>query len=168
VTTPPDTRTLPVRAAPFEAYIDRMELTRVACVGAVVRDDRGRLLLVRRGTEPAKGRWAVPGGRIEPGETAVEAVVRELVEETGLRVVVAGLAGNVERNGPGGVVYDIDDFHARLEPGVDPEKVQAGDDAAEAGWFTDTEVEELDRAGELVDGLLDTLRGWQVIPAQRG
>jgi 8-oxo-dGTP diphosphatase len=141
-----------------------MELTRVACVGAVVRDDRGRLLLVRRGTEPAKGRWSVPGGRIEPGETAVEAVVRELVEETGLRVVVTGLAGTVERTGPGGTIYDIDDFYARLEPGVDPEQVRAGDDAAEAGWFTFAEVEELD----CVDGLLDTLRGWQVIPAQRG
>jgi ADP-ribose pyrophosphatase YjhB (NUDIX family) len=141
-----------------------MELTRVACVGAVVRDDRGRLLLVRRGTEPAKGRWSVPGGRIEPGETAIEAVVRELVEETGLRVVVTGVAGNVERTGPGGVVYDIEDFHARLDAGVDPEQVRAGDDATEAGWFTDDEVEGLD----CVDGLLDTLRGWQVIPAQRG
>jgi 8-oxo-dGTP diphosphatase len=145
-----------------------MELTRVACVGAVVRDDRGRLLLVRRGTEPAKGRWSVPGGRIEPGETAAEAVVRELLEETGLCVVVTGLAGTVERTGPGGVVYDIDDFYARLGPGVDPGHVRAGDDAAEAGWFTSAEVEELDRGDGLVDGLLDTLRGWQVTPAQRG
>ena len=141
-----------------------MELTRVACVGAVVRDDRGRLLLVRRGTEPAKGRWSVPGGRIEPGESAVHAVVRELAEETGLRVIVTGRAGTVERTGPGGVVYEIEDFYARLEPGVDPERVRAGDDAAEAGWFTLPEVEGLD----CVDGLLDTLRGWQVIPTQRG
>jgi 8-oxo-dGTP diphosphatase len=140
-----------------------MELIRVACVGAVVRDERGRLLLVRRGTAPAKGLWSVPGGRIEPGETAVEAVVRELVEETGLRVVVTGLAGTVERTGPGGVVYEIDDFHARLEEGVDPEQVRAGDDAAEAGWFTVAEVEELD----CVDGLVDILRSWQVIPGQR-
>jgi 8-oxo-dGTP diphosphatase len=141
-----------------------MELTRVACVGAVVRDDRSRLLLVRRGTEPAKGRWSVPGGRIEPGETAVQAVVREVAEETGLRVIPTGRAGTVERMGPGGVVYDIEDFYARLEPGVEPERVRAGDDAAEAGWFTFAEVEELD----CVDGLLDTLRGWQVIPAPRG
>jgi ADP-ribose pyrophosphatase YjhB (NUDIX family) len=140
-----------------------MALTRVACVGAVVRDDRGRLLLVRRGTEPAKGRWSVPGGRIEPGETAVHAVVRELAEETGLRVIVTGRAGTVERTGPDGMVYEIEDFYARLEPGVDPERVRAGDDAAEAGWFTHSDVEELD----CVDGLLDTLRGWQVIPAQR-
>jgi ADP-ribose pyrophosphatase YjhB (NUDIX family) len=140
-----------------------MALTRVACVGAVVRDDRGRLLLVRRGTEPAKGFWSVPGGRVEPGETAVQAVVREVAEETGLRVVPTGRAGTVERTGPGGVVYDLEDFYARLEPDVDPARVRAGDDAAEAGWFTLDEVERLD----CVEGLLDTLRGWQVIPAQR-
>jgi 8-oxo-dGTP diphosphatase len=131
---------------------------RVACAGAVVRDD-GRLLLVRRGTEPQKGRWSVPGGRVEPGETAVEAVVREVAEETGLRVVPTGPAGTVERPGPGGVVYVIEDFHARLAPGVDPQDVRAGDDAAGAAWFTAEEVEHLD----CVDGLLDTLREWQVL-----
>jgi 8-oxo-dGTP diphosphatase len=128
-----------------------------------VRDDRGRLLLVRRGTEPAKGRWSVPGGRVEPGETAVQAVVREVAEETGLRVIATGRAGTVERTGPNGVVYEIEDFYARLEPGVDPGRVRAGDDADEAGWFTVAEVERLD----CVDGLLEALRGWHVIPAQR-
>jgi ADP-ribose pyrophosphatase YjhB (NUDIX family) len=129
----------------------------------LVRDGDGRLLLVRRGTEPQKGRWSVPGGRVEPGETATDAVVREVAEETGLRVVPTGLAGTVERAGPAGVVYVIEDYFARLEPGADPEQVRAGDDAAEAGWFAIPDVELLD----CVDGLLDALRGWDVIPDGR-
>jgi ADP-ribose pyrophosphatase YjhB (NUDIX family) len=53
------------------------------CVGAVVVLD-GALLLVQRAFAPGAGEWSVPGGRVELGETLVEAVVRELAEETGL------------------------------------------------------------------------------------
>ncbi|MHB1912084.1 MAG: NUDIX domain-containing protein, partial [Acidimicrobiales bacterium] len=56
------------------------------CVGAVVVDD-DRLLLIRRGHGPAAGEWSVPGGRVEAGETLAEAVVREVLEETGLEIV---------------------------------------------------------------------------------
>ncbi|MGI8799897.1 MAG: NUDIX hydrolase, partial [Pseudonocardia sp.] len=58
----------------------------VACVGAIVRDAAGRLLLVQRVNEPGAGRWSLPGGRVEPGETDQDAVVREVAEETGLQV----------------------------------------------------------------------------------
>jgi len=51
----------------------------VPCVGAVVFDDDGRLLLIRRGNPPAQGQWSLPGGRVEPGEQAVVAVLRELI-----------------------------------------------------------------------------------------
>ena len=57
----------------------------VVGVGAVVIRD-GRVLLIRRGKEPLRGRWLVPGGTVELGETLEEAVVREILEETGLEV----------------------------------------------------------------------------------
>jgi 8-oxo-dGTP diphosphatase len=65
------------------------------CVGAVVIDD-DRLLLIRRGHGPAAGNWSLPGGRVEFGETMVEALVREVQEETGLDVVVGDYIGHIE------------------------------------------------------------------------
>lgn len=53
----------------------------------------GKILLVRRAGAPAKGLWTLPGGRVEVGETLVEAVRREVLEETGLTIDVIGLAG---------------------------------------------------------------------------
>jgi mutator protein MutT len=52
--------------------------------GVVIRD--GRVLLIRRGKEPLRGRWLVPGGTVELGETLAQAIVREVREETGLEV----------------------------------------------------------------------------------
>jgi 8-oxo-dGTP diphosphatase len=139
--------------------VDRSGRRRVPCVGAIVRD-ADRLLLVRRGTEPGRGLWSVPGGRVEAGETAHDAVVRELAEETGLPVEPVEVAGIVERDGPGGVVYVIEDWFARVAPGTDPAGVRAGDDADEARWVPLTDVAAL----PLVDGLLEALRDWHVVP----
>ena len=66
-----------------------------------------RLLVVRRRNAPGAGQWSVPGGRVEPGEDDGTAVRREVLEETGLDVAVGVLLGTVQRDGPGGVVYDI-------------------------------------------------------------
>ena len=61
----------------------------IPCVGAVIKDGPGRLLLIKRGHEPGKGLWSIPGGRVEAGESDADALVREVREETGL-VVAAG------------------------------------------------------------------------------
>ena len=61
-------------------------------VGAVVIDG-AKVLLIRRGQEPLKGEWSLPGGALELGETLQQAVVREVLEETGLMIVPAGHCG---------------------------------------------------------------------------
>ncbi len=137
-----------------------MDAMRTPCAGGIVRDDRDRILLVRRAHDPERGRWSVPGGRVEPGETAQDAVVREVLEETGVHVVVTGVAGYVERPAPDGGIYEIEDHYARVEPGTDPHALRAGSDAAEVAWIPSHRVAELD----LTSGLLRTLREWGVLP----
>ncbi len=132
------------------------EDARIPCVGAVVRDAEGRLLVVQRANEPGRGLWSVPGGRVEPGESAHEAVVREVAEETRLTVVVSRLAGVVERAAPGGGVYVIEDYVAQTAPGTDPAALEPGDDALAAAWVP---VEDLDDL-PCVEGLLEALRDW--------
>lgn len=135
---------------------------RIPCVGGIVVDDRPdgrRLLLVRRGQEPAKGTWSVPGGRVEPGESDAEATVREVLEETGLHVRAGRLVGSVERDAPNGGVYVVRDLECRLAPGADATAVRAGDDADDAAWFTPQQIRELDCS----PGLVEALTGWGVL-----
>jgi 8-oxo-dGTP diphosphatase len=132
---------------------------RVDCVGGVVHDGAGRLLLVRRGHEPAKGTWSVPGGRVEAGESDAEATARELFEETALRVDVGVLVGTVERAAPAGGVYVIRDYLCTPAAGADVTAVRAGDDADDAGWFTRDEVRRL----ETSPGLVEALTAWGVL-----
>lgn len=129
---------------------------RIPCVGAVIKDEAHRMLLILRGHEPGKGLWSIPGGRIEPGETDQEAVRREVSEETGLEVTCGPLLGSVERPGLAGAVIEIRDYYANVIGG----QLAAGDDAADARWVTAAEVADLDAAGRLTDGLLATLRAW--------
>jgi 8-oxo-dGTP diphosphatase len=130
---------------------------RIPCVGAVIGDQAGRLLLIQRGHEPGAGLWSVPGGRVEPGETYQQAVVREVREETGLLVACGPLLGTVERPGPAGTVLDIRDYRAVVTGGV----LAAGDDAADARWVTRQERAALDAAGQLTDGLAAALTSWR-------
>jgi 8-oxo-dGTP diphosphatase len=124
------------------------------CVGAItLRNDH--LLLIQRGTEPGRGQWSLPGGRVEKGETMAEAVVREVYEETGLAVLVDVLVGLVERISESHH-FVIVDFGATALGDGDP---MPGTDAADARWVPIWEVSELD----LVDGLLDFLSDHRVI-----
>jgi ADP-ribose pyrophosphatase YjhB (NUDIX family) len=115
-------------------------MTRIDCVGGIVTDHRGRFLLIRRGHEPDRGRWSIPGGKVEPGESDAEATAREVLEETGLPVEVGAFVGAVERDGPGGVVYLVRDYRCAPARDADLDAVRAGDDADDVGWFTAQEV----------------------------
>ena len=130
----------------------------VRCVGAVVHDAAGRLLLIQRGHDPHRGLWSLPGGRIEPGESAEQAVVREVREETGLDVVPRRPVGRVTIPGDG-VVFDVVDFAcavARPEQALVP-----GDDADAAAFVNPVSLDGLPCTPKLVE----TLRGWGVLPS---
>ena len=129
-------------------------------MGAVIKDDAGRLLLIKRGHEPAAGLWSIPGGRIEAGESDVDALVREVREETGLEVAAGRLLGAVQRPGLAGAVVDIRDYLAVVTGG----ELAAGDDAADARWVPAAQVALMDARGELTSGLTEALAQWGVLP----
>ena len=94
------------------------------------------MLLIERGREPLAGYWSLPGGCVETGEGLEEAVAREVLEETGLRVVPGSVAAVFERLMPdaGGQVeyhYVLIDFHCTVTGG----KLQPGDDSSNVAWF---------------------------------
>lgn len=124
------------------------------CVGAIVLDGEGRLLLIRRGTPPGKGLWSLPGGRVEPGESDAQALTRELAEETGLEITVGPLVGSVLRAAPDGGTYEIRDYACIVHGGT----LRAGDDAEAARWVPTDELHRL----ELTEGLLEALLEWNV------
>ncbi|MQA15457.1 MAG: NUDIX domain-containing protein [Pseudonocardiaceae bacterium] len=128
----------------------------IRCVGAVAHDDGGRLLLVRRATEPGRGRWSLPGGRVERGESDEQAVARELAEETGITASVGPHVGTVTRAAPGGAVFEIHDYACLPTAG----RLRPGDDADDARWCDAAALASL----SLVDGLLDALTAWNCLP----
>jgi 8-oxo-dGTP diphosphatase len=104
-------------------------------VGAVVIDGT-KVLLVRRGQEPLKGEWSLPGGALELGETLQQGVVREVLEETGLIVVPGGIIEILDRIVPdeasGRVRYHyvLIDFVCRVTGGA----LCSASDAEEVRW----------------------------------
>jgi len=112
-------------------------------VGGVVVHE-GRVLLIRRAKEPLRGRWVVPGGTVELGETLEHAVVREVEEETGIRVVpldVMTVFDRIERR-DGSVAYHyvVVDYRCRYVSGT----LQAATDAQEAAWVAEGDLDEHD------------------------
>jgi 8-oxo-dGTP diphosphatase len=131
----------------------------VPCVGAVVHDAAGRLLLIRRGRAPSRGLWSLPGGRVEPGETLEQAVEREVREETGLTVRAGTPVGRVTIPAAD-VLYDVVDLACTL---VRPDEQPVAGDDADAVLFADAAT--LDTLS-CTSNLLATLRGWGVLPGE--
>ena len=102
-------------------------------VGAVIVQE-GRVLLIQRGHEPMKGRWTIPGGLIEIGESLLQAVVRETREETGLAIEPIELVELLDRihreEGRIRYHYVIADYLCRVVGGT----LAAADDAAAVRW----------------------------------
>lgn len=109
-------------------------------VDALIRDRKGRLLLIRRGHPPFQGRWALPGGFCDWGETTEQCGAREAKEETGLTVKVGELLGVYSKPGrdPRGQTVTVL-YACRPIRGT----AVGGDDAAEARWFTPAELRTL-------------------------
>lgn len=105
----------------------------ILCVGGVVVK-RDAVLLIRRGSEPHKGEWSLPGGMVELGEKLEAAVRREIQEETGLRVKPLELLMVFERIMRKGKKvrfhYAVLDFRCRPKGG----KLRPASDAADARW----------------------------------
>ena len=123
-----------------------------AAVSAVIARD-GKILLVKRGCEPNMGLWSLPGGGIELGETAREAVAREVREETALIVEPGKVAGVFDViSEDGGRVrfhYVVITFFAEIVSGeLDP-----GSDAADAQWIDLARVKELPTTDHLAEHL---------------
>ncbi|HEY5891565.1 MAG TPA: NUDIX hydrolase [Acidimicrobiia bacterium] len=126
----------------------------VVATGVAVVED-GQILLVRRGRQPNKGMWAVPGGKVDFGETLAEAATREVKEETGILVELDEIVWV-------GEFIDSDthlvlvDFLGAPTGG----EMEAGDDAAEVQWVDLEAAFELDMPDtmyELLEVLLEMM-----------
>lgn len=142
----------------FGERIGRLGSLRVGC-SAVIFDDQRRILLTRRSDN---GQWCLPGGAMEAGESAEETCVREVFEETGLRVRVTRLVG-VYSNRDALVEYPdgnkvqivVLNFEAEVtdgEPGL-------SDETTEIGYFTMDEIEGMDLIGHHKARIRDALKG---------
>ena len=128
----------------------------IPAAGLIMVNHEGPILLVPRGHHPPTGRWTVPGGRLEPGETPEQAAVREALEETGLHVRLEREALRVRLPAGADREFDVRDFVATVVGG----SLTPGDDADDARWFN---ADQLDTV-ELTANLLGYLRDAGVAP----
>ena len=126
-------------------------------VGAVVVHE-GRVLLIRRGKEPLRGRWVVPGGTVEPGETLHDALVREVREETGVTVrprEVVLVFDRILREGPEvRYHYVIVDYLCDYVGGTP----RAGSDAEDVAFVAPDRLGDFDIPDKALQVVLDAFR----------
>ena len=130
-------------------------------VGAVIVD-RGRVVLIKRRFEPLAGQWSLPGGAVDVGETLVECVAREMLEETGLVVDVGPVVEVFDRiiRDDGGRVqfhYVLVDYLCRPIGG----ELRAGSDVADAVYVDPADLDGFalaDPANDVIRRALDLIR----------
>ncbi len=123
-------------------------------VGAVVLDDERRVLLVLRGGIPMQGEWSLPGGVLETGETMIEGMKREILEETGLLVEPVRFAGVYDRilrdsAGKPQYHYVLVDHVCKVVGG----ELRAGDDVREVRWVAERNLPEY-RLAEMTERVI--------------
>jgi 8-oxo-dGTP diphosphatase len=120
-------------------------------VSGIVFNNQKQILLIQRNQPPAMGFWSIPGGKLEAGESLVEACQREIKEETGLHTEVKSIVAVVERRVEG-FHYVIIDYLALL---ADEENSQpiAQTDVSEARWVSLEHLSDYD----LVEGLAEII-----------
>lgn len=137
--------------------VELMDQIIVLAASAVITDGAGRVVLVKRGKEPQRGRWTVPGGSVEPGESLQEAAAREALEETGLEVRIGRELWSLTTPTADGRMFEIHDFAATVTGGA----LIAGDDADDARWVHLDELDNLPLTVHLASylrraGVIDT------------
>jgi ADP-ribose pyrophosphatase YjhB (NUDIX family) len=142
----------------------------IGCGGVVIRD--GKALLIRRGHEPGRGWWQIPGGYVEHDEVITDAVEREVLEEAGVRarvVEVLGLRHSV--GGPGSIGGPSSNVYVmfQLEP-LEGEPAGDGDEITGAGYFSMEEIAGMDRVQSLSKFAIGRALGGApgFVPAQAG
>lgn len=120
----------------------------------------GKVLLIRRGKEPLRGRWSVPGGTLEPGETLQQGVVREIREETGMAVVVLEFLTVFERieRQAGALAYHyvIVDYLCEARSG----EARAASDAEAVAWAGPNELGAYDLPEKALEVIQQGFRRW--------
>jgi 8-oxo-dGTP diphosphatase len=139
-----------------------MQATLVVSAGVV---DDGRLLMVQEGKEEYRGMWGLPGGRVEPGERIVDAIRREMLEETGLEVRVTGITRVVRYISMKG--YHTMRFNFVVEP-IGGELRVDGEEILDARWMKYDEItamaDEQIRTAVIARQIMDDIRDGRVYP----
>lgn len=135
-------------------------MSTIRAASTSILDEQRRILLVLRRDEPEKGRWSVPGGSCEPGESYADAAAREALEETGLQVSIGRELWVAMIPAGDGRVFEAHDFSATVVGG----RLAPGDDADDARWFSEAELDTIPLTQDLA-GYLRRAGVFQQSPA---